>query len=174
VLTATAMPVMPFTSDPTSASFFKPDTDYHSLFGPPLRVQVDLEPTQSSIFTATKTTNRAVYDAARSRTGVPPLSPAVISDSSSPSDVLLYNSQNMITETSIYNVAFYRSQRWLTPPVSTGCLPGVLRRWLLEQGRIFEADENLLTRDSIVQGECVLLVNGVQGCQLGKIELGGQ
>jgi branched-subunit amino acid aminotransferase/4-amino-4-deoxychorismate lyase len=167
-LTATATSVKPFTSDPTSASFFKPDTDNHSLFGSPLRIQVDSEPTPTSIFTTTKTTNRAVYDTARVRTGVVslllPLSPP-------PSDVLLYNSRNAITEASIYNVAFYRSKRWLTPPVSTGCLPGVLRRWLLEQGRIFEADENLLTKESIVEGECVLLMNGVQGCQLGKVIL---
>ncbi|KIM88822.1 hypothetical protein PILCRDRAFT_95446 [Piloderma croceum F 1598] len=173
-LTATATPVKPFTSDPTSASFFKPDTDYHSLFGPPLRIQVDSQPTPSSIFTSTKTTNRAVYDTARTRAGVPPLSStdsSIPPDPPPPSDVLLYNSENSITETSIYNVAFYRSNRWLTPPISTGCLPGVLRRWLLEQGRIYEADENLLTRESIVEGECVLLVNGVQGCQLGRITL---
>lgn len=158
-------------SDPTSATFFKPDTDYPSLFGPPLRIQVDIEPTPSSIFTVTKTTNRAVYDAARARAGVPPLSSTIHPDPPLPSDVLLFNSQNMITETSIYNVAFYRSKRWLTPLVSTGCLPGVLRRWLLEQGRIFEDDENLLTKESIVEGECVLLLNGVQGCQLGRVTL---
>jgi len=166
-LTATATPVSPFTSDPTSASFFKPDTDYQFLFGPPLIIQVDSEPTPISIFTTTKTTNRAVYDAARARSGV---TPDIIPFSPPPSDVLLYNSRNTMTETSIYNVAFYRSNRWLTPPISTGCLPGVLRRWLLEQGRIFEADDNLLTKESIVEGECVLLVNGVQGCQLGKIK----
>lgn len=172
MLTATATPVKPFTSDPTSASFFKPDTDNHSLFGPPLRIQVDSEATPSSLFTATKTTNRAVYDTARTRAGVLPLpSTGSSSDPPPPSDVLLYNSENLIMETSIYNVGFYRSNRWLTPPVSTGCLPGVLRRWLLEQGRIFEADENSLTRESIVEGECVLLMNGVQGCQLGKITL---
>jgi len=172
-LTATATSVRPFTSDPTSASFFKPDTDYHSLFGPPLKIHLDSEPTPTSIFTSTKTTNRAMYEKARVRAGVPPLSasPPAFVDPPPPSDVLLYGLQNQITETSIYNVAFYRSNRWLTPPVSTGCLPGVLRRWLLEQGRIFEADENLLTKESITEGECVLLVNGVQGCQLGRVTL---
>lgn len=171
-LTATATPVKPFTSDPTSASFFKPDTDYHSLYGPPIRICVDSEPTPNSKFTSTKTTNRSMYDAARTRGGVPPFSSTPSSnagDTSPPDDILLFNPQHMITETSIYNVAFYRSNRWVTPPESSGCLPGVLRRWLLEQGRIYEAEENLLTRDSIIDGECVLLVNGVQGCQLGRI-----
>lgn len=57
----------------------------------------------------------------------------------------------------------------MTPPESSGCLPGVLRRWLLEQGRIKEAREGVLTRDSVVDGECVLLMNGVRGCELGRI-----
>jgi hypothetical protein len=173
-LATTATSIKPFTSDPTSASFFKPDTDYHSLFGPPLKIHIDSEPTPTSIFTSTKTTNRSLYDAARVRAGVPPLSstpPSTPTDPPPPSDVLLYNPKNQITETSIYNVAFYRSNRWLTPPAATGCLPGVLRRWLLEQGRIYEADESLLTRESITEGECVLLVNGVHGCQLGKLSL---
>lgn len=173
MLTSTATPIKPFTSDPTSASFFKPDTDYHTLFGPQLMIQMDTEPTPISIFTATKTTNRTAYDAARTRAGVPILSPtdAVPLDPHAPSDVLLYNPEGLTMETSIYNVAFYRSNRWLTPPISTGCLPGVLRRWLLEQGRIYEADKQLLTRENIVEGECVLLMNGVQGCRLGRITL---
>lgn len=169
-LTATASPVKPFTSDPTSAAFFKPDTDYHSLFGVPLRIHIDSEPTPSSVFTQTKTTCRTLYDEARIRALVPDPS-ATHTDPTLPSDVLLYNSDNHISEASIYNVAFYRSKRWQTPPASTGCLPGVLRRWLLEQGRIYEADENLLTRESIVEGECVLLFNGVRGCTLGKLAL---
>src|SRR6266852_9215370 len=31
------------------------------------------------------------------------------------------------------NVAFFLHGRWVTPHESTGCLPGVVRRWLLEQ-----------------------------------------
>lgn len=112
-----------------------------------------------------------MYDEARTRASVPPLSATPSADTTLPADVLLYNPLNQISETTIYNVAFYRSKRWQTPPVSTGCLPGVLRRWLLEQGRIYEADENLLTRESIQEGECVLLFNGVQGCRLGRLAL---
>lgn len=101
----------------------------------------------------------------------PHLSVASSADTTSPADVLLYNPLDQISETTIYNVAFYRSNRWQTPPVSSGCLPGVLRRWLLEQGRIYEADENLLTRESSQEGEYVLLFNGVHGCRLGRLAL---
>ncbi|KAF7971528.1 hypothetical protein HWV62_20932 [Athelia sp. TMB] len=178
VLTATANQIpLTLKSDPTSASFFKPDTDYPSLYGSPILIILDSEPTPSSRFTRTKTTNRAVYDAARARHGIASLPPAQLEtfsylpkpDPPVPGDVLLYNPQGNITETSVYNVAFYRANRWLTPPESSGCLPGVLRRWLLEQGRIAEAADGLLTRESIIDGECVLLMNGVRGCQLGRI-----
>lgn len=169
VLTATAN-LLPWTlnSDPTSASFFKPDLDAPSLYGAPIPIILDSEPTPSSRFTRTKTTNRGMYDAARARHGINSL-PSSHLDVLSPGDVLLYNPQNMITETSVFNVAFYRSNRWMTPPESSGCLPGILRRWLLEQGRISEARDGILTRDSVEDGECVLLMNGVRGCQLGRV-----
>ena len=69
-------------------------------------------------------------------------------------------------ETTIFNVAFYRDSQWVTPTTTSGCLGGVVRRWLLENGRI---REEVLTRDMIYEREWVLLFNGVQGCQLGKL-----
>jgi 4-amino-4-deoxychorismate lyase len=157
-LSATATPIRPFTTDPTSASFFNPESDESPTDA--LDVYLDTQPTPTSLFTSTKTTRREVYDEARSRAGITPSS-----------DVLLYNSNNLLTEASIYNVAIYRSSKWMTPSTSTGCLPGVFRRWLLEQRRIHEDIENSLTRDCVKQGEWVLLFNSVQGCRLGRIVL---
>ncbi|KAF5385332.1 hypothetical protein D9615_001199 [Tricholomella constricta] len=163
-LAATATPTTPFLSDPTSASFFNPLSDNASLFGSVFAIHVDPMPTPVSLFTSTKTTQRSIYNDARFRAGLPhtpdPLNLA---------DVLMYNSEGFITESSIFNVAFYRSPHWITPSTSTGCLPGVLRRWLLEQGRIREDKKNQLTKDSVNKGDWILLFNGVQGCRLGRI-----
>ncbi|KAF9469789.1 aminotransferase [Collybia nuda] len=163
-LSVSLAPTSNFTADPTAAAFFSPISDNASLFGPVLPVYIDSEPTPTSLFTSTKTTHRTVYNDARLRVGLS-LSPA----SFAASDVLLYNPQGLITETSIFNVAFHRSLQWVTPPASTGCLPGVLRRWLLEQGRIQEDKDKILTKDSVQEGDWVLLFNGVQGCRLGRI-----
>lgn len=145
-------------------SCINPDVDDLLRFEPIISVYLDTQPTPSSIFTSTKTTLRGHYEAARTRAGLP----ALPSQQSSDRDVLLYNSQYQLTESSICNVAFWRS-KWITPPTSTGCLPGVVRRWLLEQGRIAEAEENVLTADSVHEGDWILLMNGVIGCRIGKL-----
>lgn len=132
----------------------------------PLVLFLDTEATPSSLFTRTKTTYRDHYTAARYRFHIPP------PPTSSPLEVLLYNEDGDITETSIRNIAFVRRSppRWVTPSASTGCLPGVMRRWLLKHGRIVEAVEGELKRDGAVEGEYVLTFNGVEGCRIGQIK----
>ncbi|KAG8219589.1 putative aminodeoxychorismate lyase [Butyriboletus roseoflavus] len=112
-----------------------------------------------------KTTNRQAYDDARARVGVPPLGaprPRNITPNHL-DDVILFNPSGAIMESSICNVAFYRHGRWLTPPLTVGCIPGVFRRWLLENGRIHEADGLSISLDTIENNEWVLVFNGVTG-----------
>jgi 4-amino-4-deoxychorismate lyase len=162
LLTAVASPVSPLKFDPTSPSFSKPLTDSATLYGPAMTLFLDTEPTPpSGLFTSTKTTERTVYNAARARVGLPQLS--------SDADVLLYNGDEHITEASVSNVAFYRSHRWVTPPATAGCLPGVARRWLLKHKRIFEAKDGELTKATMRPGDWVLLFNSLHGCRLGRI-----
>jgi 4-amino-4-deoxychorismate lyase len=144
----------------------RPQLDYAQSSVPLVAVVLDSRCTPSSLLTATKTTDRAHYDAARKRAGVPPLGSA-----GPPRDVLLYNTEGQVTETSICNVAFFRSAQWLTPHISTGCLPGVMRRWLLEQDYISEDVHAILTAQNVIEDEVVLLFNGVQACQLGRIHM---
>ncbi|KAF8899095.1 aminotransferase class IV-domain-containing protein [Infundibulicybe gibba] len=168
LIAASATPMPSLTADPTSASFFNPTSDNASLFGPVMTIYLDSKPTPPSKFTITKTTQRTVYDDARLRAEIP----HITDPRSKQLDVLLFNPESMVTETSIFNIAFYRSPFWVTPAESTGCLPGVLRRWLLEQGRIHETEDNSMTIDSVQDGDWILLFNGAQGCRLGRISRG--
>ena len=131
---------------------------------PPLRVLLDTQPTPSSILTSHKTTVRPHYDAARARASIPAPS---ASSASPPAEVLLYTpGAALISEGSIRNVAFYRENRWTTPSLSTGCLPGVVRRLLVESGRVVEGAVPL---NAVRVGEWVMLCNGVEGCVLGVV-----
>jgi branched-subunit amino acid aminotransferase/4-amino-4-deoxychorismate lyase len=69
-------------------------------------------------------------------------------------------------ETSIRNFALFRRGRWVTPHDSTGCLHGVTRRWLIEQGLVTTDDEALLHKKNLQDGELVLTFNAVEGCRI--------
>ncbi|KAI8977271.1 aminotransferase [Mycotypha africana] len=83
-------------------------------------------------FLSHKTTNRSVYDIARERTQCTWDLKAV----GKPFDVILWNKNNHITETSIANIAVRSKDGqgnmvWKTPKLSCGLLPGVFRTSLL-------------------------------------------
>ncbi|KAH8099824.1 aminotransferase class IV-domain-containing protein [Cristinia sonorae] len=128
-------------------------------------LHIDPEPTPSSLFTATKTTHRPHYNASRARIGLSPIP----SPRDSHIDVLLHTPDGRITETSIRNVAFQRGGQWITPHTSSGCLPGVMRRYLIEQGTWVEAGDGELLVDGIGDGELVMTANGVEGCCTSRV-----
>ncbi|KAG7747625.1 hypothetical protein KL912_002997 [Ogataea haglerorum] len=128
---------------------------------PTWTVYLDSEPTIISPFTSFKSTYRDHYTEARKRK-VPP--------GVEHTDVLLFNHADQITETSICNIAVLRNDknpltgeiitRWTTPSLSSGCLCGVTRRYLLEKGLICEG---VIMKSSIKNGEQALLFNGIMG-----------
>ena len=125
-----------------------------------LTIKVDTVPTPSSQFTQNKTSHRPHYDAARVRAG--------IIDRKEKKEVLLFNEAGEVTECSITNVYFWRNGQWVTPKKESGCLPGVARRWMLENGR---AVEGTVRKEEVQDGELVLLSNGLYIAQLGRVDL---
>jgi len=165
-LVVTARPAEPLTRDPTLPSLFNPATDLAPE--PVLTIHIDTQPSSDTI--SLKTMDRRVYDDARIRAGLQPFGSSDSPASDAPDDVIMYNARNVVTESTVCNVSFYRRGHWITPPLAAGCISGVMRRWLLEQHRIFEAVEDELTLDNIKDDEWVLVSNGVLGCKLGRIK----
>jgi para-aminobenzoate synthetase / 4-amino-4-deoxychorismate lyase len=94
-----------------------------------------------------KTTNRKIYEeAARG--------------CDRQTDVLLVNERNEITETTIANVAVFREGRWITPPISCGLLPGVMRAELLARGEIVE---RAIAVNDLIPGETIRCFNALRG-----------
>ncbi|ODV83710.1 hypothetical protein CANARDRAFT_202516 [[Candida] arabinofermentans NRRL YB-2248] len=130
-------------------------------------IYLDSKPMTISPFTSFKTTHRNHYTEARVRS-IPP--------GAENTDVLLYNAAEQVTESSVCNVAFWRdvthpitgevTSKWLTPPLSVGCISGVVRQSLLDSGKIFEGP---ISVKDLTDGEEVLLMNGILGTVKAKL-----
>lgn len=75
-------------------------------------------------------------------------------------DTLLYNARGELTEFTIGNVALQLDGRWLTPPVSCGLLPGVMRSTLIAQNAL---TEQVLRLADLDRAEGLALLNSVRG-----------
>lgn len=75
-------------------------------------------------------------------------------------DVLLFNNRNEVTESCIANVLFEIDGNLVTPPLTCGLLPGIQRRYLLEQGQI---QEQIIKLSDIKNNSRIFLVNSVRG-----------
>ncbi len=97
-----------------------------------------------------KTTARSRYDAALARLAA---MPAVF-------DAIFCNTRGEVCEGARSNVYVERDGVLLTPPVSSGLLPGVMRRHLLESGR---AVERVLYREDLLTAPAIYLSNALRG-----------
>ena len=96
-----------------------------------------------------KTTSRDVYDQAlASRDDV--------------DDVILKNERGELTEFTIGNLVLEIDRRLVTPPVSSGLLPGTLRQQLLDRG---EVTEQLIGEDDLDSATTIFRINSVRGWQ---------
>ena len=92
----------------------------------PVRLAVDEVPVDSSDpFLRHKTSRREVFERAAARHPYA-------------DDVILVNERGELTETTIASLVAQVDGRWVTPPLDSGCLPGVERAHLLAAGEIGE------------------------------------
>ena len=47
-------------------------------------------------------------------------------------DALIFNEKNEVTETSVSNIVLRINDQWVTPPISAGILPGIMRQISIE------------------------------------------
>lgn len=99
----------------------------------------------SDVFLFHKTTRRARYDQARS---------------SRFDDVILWNAERQVTESTIANIVVEIGGRRVTPPVECGLLAGTLRAELLASGEIVEAP---IAIDQLAAAPRFWLINSVRG-----------
>jgi para-aminobenzoate synthetase/4-amino-4-deoxychorismate lyase len=104
-----------------------------------------VDPTDPLLFH--KTTRRDLYDAARAAC------PGC-------DDVLLWNPDGELTESTVANLVVALDGALVTPPVACGLLPGTFREHLLARGRLVE---RVVRREDLARAGGVWLVNSVRG-----------
>ncbi|HVC90726.1 MAG TPA: aminotransferase class IV, partial [Acidobacteriaceae bacterium] len=81
-------------------------------------------------------------------------------------EVLFMNEKGEVTEGAIGNLFIERAGKLLTPPLTSGVLPGIFRRHLLET--CATAEESILTVEDLKTADAVFLCNSVRGIR--KVE----
>ena len=115
----------------------------------PVRLRLADQPFEAAHgeFVRYKTTRREHYAA------FAPTAPGVF-------DTVLWNEAGEITETTFGNIAARIGGRWVTPPLSSGLLPGVGRALALREGRVAEA---VLRVEDAPRVEAWAFVNSLRG-----------
>lgn len=132
---------------------------------------MDDVPMVTSQFTTLKTTKRDHYNAARKRM-MCKVKEFRSNDKIDKAEILLFNDHSLITEGSITNIAVKMTDnngtRYVTPHLTSGCLCGIMRYYLLKKGHIVEGD---VPKGSLKDGDVILIFNGVMGCVKGTIRM---
>ncbi len=120
----------------------------------PLRVRLAREPVAADdLRLFHKTSDRRVYE--RARAGLPDCD-----------DVLLWNRDGLVTESTIANLLCRFGREWVTPRVSAGLLPGTLRAELIASGEIAERPIRVAELAGADEMQLVNSVRGRRPCEL--------
>ncbi len=79
-------------------------------------------------------------------------------------EALILNAFGRICESSIANIFIVGGEKIITPPLSEGCVAGVMRRFLLEKAFIknYKIEQESLSVEDILSADEVFLTNSIQ------------
>ena len=118
----------------------------------PVRVLLARATTDSTdLFLRHKTSVRSVYDAAWRD-----------AEAQGAFDALFFNERGELTEGGRSNVFVRLDDRWYTPPLSCGVLPGVMRAVLLD-APAWQAREKVITLEMLDEVEDIVVCNALRG-----------
>jgi branched-chain amino acid aminotransferase len=80
-------------------------------------------------------------------------------------DCLVLNSQNRLADSTIANLFYVKNGQFFTPPLSEGCVAGVMRRHLLENmpHAGFPIVEKPVTSEDLLNADELFLTNAIRG-----------
>lgn len=141
-----------------STGAFAVQTGALSPLQEPVRVLLADEATDSSdLFLRHKSTIRERYDAAWKA-----------ADAQGAFDKLFFNEHGELTEGGRSNVFILKDGLWITPPLSSGMLPGVMRAVIIDA---WGAQERIVTRDMLFAAEEVVVCNSLRGAMRASLQV---
>jgi para-aminobenzoate synthetase/4-amino-4-deoxychorismate lyase len=87
-------------------------------------------------------------------------------------DVIMFNTRGELTEATRATLALKLDGQWWTPPLESGCLPGVERSRLLEAGRLQERVLHLADLDQAEGAAVLSSLRGSRAADLGAVRRG--
>jgi para-aminobenzoate synthetase/4-amino-4-deoxychorismate lyase len=111
----------------------------------------DVTMISSNSFLNHKVTQRSIYDQAWQK-----------AETLGSFDALFLNEKGYVTEGGRSNVFIKLDGQWLTPPIESGCLPGVMRSVLLKDSSMNAMERDILPSD-VIRAEEVILCNALRG-----------
>ncbi|HVC39026.1 MAG TPA: aminodeoxychorismate synthase component I [Candidatus Dormibacteraeota bacterium] len=113
-----------------------------------VRLALDQEPVDSSdVWLYHKTTRRSAYSSREARH---PEADAVI----------MINQRGELTEATVANLALHLDGRWCTPPLESGCLPGIRRGQGLASGQL---QERVIGLADLGRAQGIALISSLRG-----------
>ncbi|MEJ2196812.1 MAG: aminotransferase class IV [Ignavibacteriaceae bacterium] len=76
-------------------------------------------------------------------------------------EVLFFNEKKELAEGSTTNIFIKKNNVWLTPPITSGVLPGIYRNHFLSTRQ--DAKETVITVNDLLNADEVILTNSVRG-----------
>jgi para-aminobenzoate synthetase/4-amino-4-deoxychorismate lyase len=131
---------------------FTVQTGQLTALAEPVQVFLAADATRADdVFLRHKTSVRARYDAAwreaEARGGF---------------DTLFFNERGELTEGGRSNVFVKLDGRWITPPLESGLLPGIMRAVLLADPA-WDAAERVITREMLARADDIVVCNALRG-----------
>jgi len=112
-----------------------------------LRIRLAAKPVDSqNVLLYHKTTQRQIYE-------------TCLAENNDVDEVVLWNERGEVTECCTANLVVEISGKFVTPPVSSGLLPGTYRDFLLKRGVL---TEQVLTSDDLRNSSRIYLINAVR------------
>ncbi|MDP1725768.1 MAG: aminotransferase class IV [Bacteroidota bacterium] len=78
-------------------------------------------------------------------------------------DALLINTEGKIIEATASNIFWFKNGQWYTPPLSDGCVKGIMREVFMEQNHVLEKSCESF---DLADADRRILTNAIQGIRL--------